>query len=478
MSDAPHDVDRIDPQVWKIAAVVLMGPFMTGLDSTVVNVSLSTLSSELHASIGSIQWVVSGYLFALALMLPLSGWLVDRVGAKRIYIVCFAAFTAASMLCGMAHTCGMLIAFRVLQGATGGLLAPMTQMMLARVAGRHMAHVLSLSAMPVLLAPLLGPAVAGSILQYGSWRWLFYLNLPIGTAATLLAARVLPKDDATLQNRRFDLLGFLLLSPSLALLLFGLEYSGTWPGKISLFAAVPLLAGFVSYAARKGAVAIIDVALFRERVFSAAALNTFIANGLTFGGQMLVPLYLITQCGLSTGRTGLLFMSVGIGMFCSVPSLGFLTDRFGCRPVSTGGAALALIGTLPFVWMEKYGLSIPVTCVGLFLRGVGLGVINTPSMAAAYASVPRDKLPVATTALNIVQRMGGPLATTLLAIVLEWNSRHGRTADHASFRGGFLFLSSLHVLSVLAALRLPLHINHPHEAAQAVLLQAAEALAD
>jgi Major Facilitator Superfamily len=140
--------DGIDPRVWKITGVVALAPLMTSLDSTVVNVSLSTLGQELRVPLTTIQWVVTGYLLALALMLPLSGWLVDRVGAKRLYLGCFAAFTCASLLCGVSTTAATLIGSRILQGMAGGLLAPMAQMMIARQAGRHVARVMGVMVVP------------------------------------------------------------------------------------------------------------------------------------------------------------------------------------------------------------------------------------------------------------------------------------------------------------------------------------------
>jgi MFS family permease len=146
--------DDLDPRIWKIVSVVLLGPLMTSLDSTVVNVSLETLGRELHVPLTTTQWVTTAYLLALALMLPLSGWLVDRIGAKRVYLGCFTAFTLASLLCGMATSAGALIGARVLQGMAGGLVAPMAQMMVACGAGLHVARVMGVMVAPVLLGPI------------------------------------------------------------------------------------------------------------------------------------------------------------------------------------------------------------------------------------------------------------------------------------------------------------------------------------
>ena len=167
---------RLDPVVWKITSVAVIGSFLSQLDATVVNVSLTTLAVELHSSLTAIQWVTSGYLLALALVLPLNSWLVERFGAKALYIWCFSAFTLSSALCGLAWSANALIGFRVLQGVSGGLMAPMSQMMMARVAGKHMARLIGYAAVPIMLGPILGPVIAGAILQHASWRWLFLLT--------------------------------------------------------------------------------------------------------------------------------------------------------------------------------------------------------------------------------------------------------------------------------------------------------------
>jgi len=199
--DVSHADSRIDPMVWKISAVVVLGPLMTSLDATAVNLSLSTLITELRTPLTQIQWVTTGYLLALTLTLPLSGWLVDHFGIKRVYLGCFTLFTLASLLCGTAQSASALIAFRVLQGMAGGLLAPMAQMTTARVAGRYMARVMGLMSIPVLVGPIFGPVLAGAILQHASWRWIFLINLPIGVLAITLATRILPADDHETRRR-------------------------------------------------------------------------------------------------------------------------------------------------------------------------------------------------------------------------------------------------------------------------------------
>ena len=449
--------DRLAPGVWKVVCVAAIGSFMAQLDATVVNVSLASLAADLHVGLSAIQWVTSGYLLALALMLPLSGWLVDRIGAKALYLWCFAAFTLSSALCALAWSANSLIAFRILQGMSGGLLAPMAQMMVARAAGKQMAQVVGVAALPILLAPLLGPVIAGAILQFASWRWLFLINLPVGVLALALAAAFLPDDREETRSRGLDLLGLALLSPGLVLFLFSSDHLGEPIGAVALAVSVIMFVLFYRTARAKGDAALIDLRLLKGKVFSAAIAAMFMLNGIAFAGQMLIPIYLVRACGLSPSRTGWLLAPLGLGMMCTFPFMGRLTRWFGIRKLAAWGALLALAGTLPLVFLAQHGLVVTVLAASLFIRGVGLSAIGIPSIAAGYASVARQDVPMATTAMNIVQRLGGPTLTTLCAAFLGW--RLSATADPASTSGAFVaafsLLCALHALLFLATLRLP-----------------------
>ncbi|KVK83546.1 DHA2 family efflux MFS transporter permease subunit [Burkholderia sp. MSMB1498] len=460
--------DRLASGVWKVVCVAAIGSFMAQLDATVVNVSLASLAADLHVSLSAIQWVTSGYLLALALTLPLNGWLVDRIGAKALYLWCFAAFTLSSTLCGLAWSANSLVAFRIVQGMSGGLLAPMAQMMIARAAGKQMAQVISVAALPVLLAPLLGPVVAGAIVQFASWRWLFLINLPVGVLALALAAAFLSDDRQETRPRGLDLFGLTLLSPGLVLFLYGSDHLGERVGVVALAVSVVMFALFCRMAQAKGDAALIDLRLLKGKVFSTSIATMFMVNGVSFAGQMLIPVYLVRACGLSPGRTGCLLAPLGLGMMCTYPFMGRLTKRFGIRKLAACGALTALAGTLPLVFLSRHGLVVSVLAASLFIRGVGVSAIGIPSIASGYASVARQDLPMATTAMNIVQRLGGPTLTTLCATFLGW--RLSGAPDTATTSGAFVaafsLLCALHALLFLVTLRLPWMVPHSGAALQ------------
>ena len=460
----PEDADhfaRLNPGAWEAVSVAVLGSFLSQLDATVVNVSLGSLAVELHSSLQAIQWVTSGYLLALALMLPLNGWLVERIGTKSLYLICFSSFTLSSVLCALSWSADSLIGFRVLQGISGGLMAPLTQLMIARAAGKHMVRVMGYVAVPVLLGPLVGPVVAGAILQHASWRWLFLINLPIGVLAIVLASFFLPADDnGTRSQRRFDLVGFLTLSPGLVLFLYGSDHMNKRGGLVLLLLSVVLLATFFRKALKDGPRALIDLQIFRGEVFSASALTQFTVNGLSFAGQMLIPLYLILDVGMSPSATGWLMAPMGLGMVFTYPWVARLTQRFGIRGTSLRGALIAFLGTLPFLYLSAKHFSLGILAVTLFVRGMGMSAVGIPSISAAYASVRKEELPMATTSLNIVQRLGGPTLTTVCATFLGWRMAVAQSADTSgAFTMSFALLCGFHSVLILAARRLPLSLE-------------------
>ncbi|WP_024511752.1 DHA2 family efflux MFS transporter permease subunit [Bradyrhizobium sp. ARR65] len=455
-AEEQREAAQVSPQLWKISSVAVLGSFLAQMDATVVNVSLSSLALELHTTLSSIQWVTSGYLLALALTLPLNGWLVDRIGAKAVYLWCFSAFTLSSALCGLAWSANSLIGFRILQGMSGGLLAPMAQLLMARAAGAKMARVLGFAAMPILLAPLLGPVIAGAVLHFASWRWLFLVNLPFGALALALAALFLPHDRHERRPRSLDLIGLALLSPCAVLFLYGSERATDPFGLAALALSALLFVIFLCWARRKKHDAIIDLRLFKGEIFSAAVVAQFLSQGVSFAGQMLVPAFLTRASGLSPSETGLLLAAQGLGMMVSYPFVGSLVERLGNRNLSAGGALTALAGTLPFVFLASHGLPSAQVAAALFVRGVGLSCIGIPSISAAYTSVKREDLPMATTTLNIVMRMGGPTLTTICATFLGWRLAAPTTAPASSAYGSaFALLCGFHLVLCAATMRLP-----------------------
>src|SRR4051794_17116726 len=424
MARAKAQQEPLGREVWIVAAVVIVGVIMSILDTTIVNVALETLSRQLGASLSTIQWVSTGYMLALAIVIPLTGWMSERFGAKRVWMTSVALFGAGSALCGVAWSSESLIFFRILQGFGGGMIMPVGMALMTQTAGpRRVGRVMSVIGVPMLLGPILGPVIGGLIVDSASWRWIFYVNVPIAAVALLLASRLLRSDAGRADAGRLDWTGLALLSPGLAGVVFGLSESESHGGFGDPLVWVPMVGGallvalFVRHAWR-AARPLIDVRLFRERAFSAAAATTFMVGGALFGAMIILPLYYQVARGESALTAGLLMAPQGFGAAMAMPLAGRLTDRVGGGRVAVVGLTILTIGTIPFAFLSA-DTPYELLAFLLVLRGLGIGSSMMPAMAAAYATLERAAVPRATSALNVIQRIGGSLGTALLAVVLQ-----------------------------------------------------------
>jgi EmrB/QacA subfamily drug resistance transporter len=415
--------NRIDPIVWRISAVVIVGSIMSILDTTIVNVALATLGRDLHSGISQIQWVVTGYMLSLAAVIPITGWAAQRFGAKRVYIVSLLLFTAGSALCGLANSTTELILFRVIQGIGGGMILPIGQMMMADAAGpERMGRVMSIVAVPAMLAPILGPTLGGLIVDNASWRWIFFVNLPIGLIAAVAALRTLP-NPARGKAIPLDVRGLALMATGLPLLTYGLAEigaTGTFTaGKVVFpcLAGLLLIAAFAVHALRVPR-PLLDLRLYKRPTFSSASIAMFCLGAALFGGMILLPLYWQGIRHESVLDTGLLTAPQGLGMALVMPLAGKLTDRFGGGPLALIGVIVTTITTIPFGMIGAH-TSVVGLSVAMVLRGMGIGFAFMPAMSAAFASLSRSELPDATPQLNVLQRVGGSIGTAVLAVVLQ-----------------------------------------------------------
>jgi EmrB/QacA subfamily drug resistance transporter len=437
------------------AAVVVLGAIMTILDATIVNVALPTLGQDLHTSISTIQWVPTIYLLAFAGVIPLTGWTAGRFGAKPVWLASLGLFMAGSLLAGLSPSIGALIGARVVQGLGGGMIMPLGQSMLAQVAGpKRMGRVMSIIGVPLLLAPVFGPLIGGALIGAASWRWIFFVNLPVGLLAIALAVRLLPAGGPR-YSQRLDVPGAVLLSGGLALFLYGLAETGQHAQVATPSALGPMAAGAVAVAAFAWRALrvpnpLIDLRLFRQRGFATGTAVNLVLGVALFGLALLLPLYFELLRGRTPVQTGLLMAPQGLGAALTISVAGYLTDKVGARRVIPAGIVLALAGT---AWYTQIGAHTPYWALlaALFLVGAGMGATITPAMAAAYQSLPRAAMGQATSAISVVQRVAGALGSALLAVVLQ----QATTARLPGFHGGIgqagaLAAASPHAAAALA----------------------------
>lgn len=418
--------EPLDPRLLRMGLVLIAAPILASVDATAVGIASASMAAHFGASLTDVQWVAAGYLLAIAVVMPLSGWLSERYGASRMWMIAVAVFTAGSALCGLAWSLPALIGFRLVQAIGGGLMNPIGQSILAQAAGpSRIGRAMSTLTIPVMFAPALGPIVGGVVVQQLDWRWIFYLNLPICLVVLPLAARLLPRDGSgPSAAARLDTLGLALLSPGLAALVYGLTMAGGREGTGSLTVAVALcgglalVAGYLVHALRTSRRPLIDLRLFGRGGFTAACVTLFLLGASLYSSMILLPLFFQQVRHADTLSTGLLLTPQALGAAAGTFVAGRLADRYGPRAVVACGLVLSLAGLLAFTQAP----AMPETWVltgCLVLYGLGIGAVSAPTMAAAYGSVEKHQTPGAAGALNVLNRLGGSLGTAVLTTVLD-----------------------------------------------------------
>lgn len=423
MSAGAEAPDRIDAPLVRAAFVLVLGTFMATLDATIVAVGVSTLATEFDATPVEVQWVSTAYLLAMVAAVPASGWLVDRFGGRRTWIVAVLCFVVASALCALAWSLTSLVAFRVLQGLAGGLLPATGQAVLARLAGpSRIGRVISIVGVVPLLSPVLGPLAGGAILGVATWPWLFYVNLPIGLGAAVLALLLVPADTAAARGAAFDVRGALLLSPGLAVFVLGLteleRTGGPLPGVPVSLAGLAMLVLFVVHGLRTRGTPLIDPRLFARNPFGPAALALVILGLSVFGATFLLPLYLQTGRGLDAWETGLLLAPQGIGALAGSLLVNRLVDRIAPRNLVLAGIGLVALGTVVFTQLA-HDPPDALVATSLLVRGAGSALIGAPVMALVYRTMAKEMIPRAASALNLLNILGGSVGTALVAVILQ-----------------------------------------------------------
>ena len=445
--ESPAVPDKLDKRVLVIAGVVVLGAIMSILDITVVSVALPTWEREFGATTTDVAWTHTAYTLALAVVIPLTGWAADRFGPKRLYIVALALFTLGSVLCAFATSLPMLITFRVLQGFGGGMLMPLGMTILTKAAGPdRIGRVMAAMGVPMLLGPIFGPILGGWLIDNLSWHWIFLINLPIGIGAMVYAWFALDADDVH-PSETFDFVGVLLLSPGLALFLYGISsipeakqvhgtiFTNTVVG--CALAGVALIAAFCVWALNKrNAHPLLDLTLFRNRNLTVAVI-AMILFGIAFSGSsLLLPKFFQDVQSFSPTGSGGMLAPQGIGAMVMMPIAGALVDRIGPGKIVLTGVALVTAGLGMFA-LVGYDTGKLFVFASLFVMGLGMGATMMPIMTAALATLREAAIARGSTMMNIISQVGNACGAAIFSVLFMDNLLSSKEAQGAMAVNGF-----------------------------------------
>jgi EmrB/QacA subfamily drug resistance transporter len=447
-----------------VAVVFVCGMFMSSMDSTAVNVALATLSRQFGVPTGSIDAVVVGYLVSLAVFIPASGWLGDRFGTKRVFLLALALFTGASALCGAAQSFNQLVAFRFLQGAGGGMLTPVGTTMLYRTfPPSERVQVSRILIFPRILGPAGGPVLGGLLVSQFSWRWVFYINLPVGIAAFFFGSFFLHEHREPTVGR-FDLPGFLLAATGFPLLMYALSEgpSRGWTSPGILGCAVIgllLLAVFLAVELRARA-PMVQLRLLSDRLFNATNLVTMFSSAGFSGILFLVPLFLQEARGASALSSGLTTFPEALGVLVSTQLVARVYPRIGPRRLMAGGL-VEVAAAMSLLCLIRLDSSPWLIRLLMFLIGVGMAYVFLPAQAAGFATISPAATGQAAMLSNVQRQLGLALGVALLSTVLAavgpvQRSVGGVMQPHlAAYRAAFLTAAAFALIGALIALTVP-----------------------
>jgi len=423
-----HDTWRPRANPWLIAITVTLATFMEALDSSIANVALPHIAGSLSASTDEGTWVLTSYLVSNAVVLPISGWISNRIGRKRFYMMCVLLFTVTSFLCGLAPSLGMLVLFRVIQGAAGGGLQPSEQAILADTfppAKRSMAF--AVYGMAVVLAPAIGPTVGGWITDNYSWRWLFFLNIPVGIIS-LYFTRKLVEDPPYLDSYKkkripIDYYGLGLLVVGIGALQMMLDkgqeddwFSSRFIVTCAFAAAITLLLFLVRELTTEHP--IVDLQLFRNRNFAMTQLVMFMVGASLYSTTVLIPQFLQQLMGYTAERSGMAISVGGLVLMVLFPLAGFVTTRFDPRFIVTCGFLVTTMGLLRMTNLNL-GIGFMTAVSWRAVIACGLPFLFVPINTMCYIGIPQNKNNEVSGMNSLMRNLGGSVGisfvTTLIA---------------------------------------------------------------
>jgi DHA2 family multidrug resistance protein len=405
---------------WIIAISVMFATFMEVLDTTVVNVSLPHIAGSLSVTIDEATWALTSYLVANAIILPMTGWLASMFGRKRLLMLSVVGFTASSFLCGLAPTLSLLIMFRIMQGATGGALQPLSQaVLLEAFPPSDRGKAMGFWGLGIVVAPILGPVLGGWLTDSYSWRWVFYINIPVGIASIVMT-KLFIFDPPYLrqENRRIDYWGIGMLAVGIGALQIVLDkgqeedwFSSHMITTLAIISAVTLIA-LIVYELRTDD-PVVDLRVFKARSYAVGVFLMTVVGFVLYGSMVLLPIMLQTLLGYPPLQAGIAMAPRGIGSFFMMPLTGLMTGRFDPRKLLSTGL---IVGGATLTWLSLLNLQAGYWDIfwPQLIQGVGMSLLFVPLTTVAMDPIPRERMGNATSLFNLMRNIGGSvgIATT------------------------------------------------------------------
>ncbi len=453
--------NKLPKEVLSAAWAIALGAIAPMLDSTMVNIAIDQLTKTFQTDLAMIQWAITGYVLAMAMAVPIAGWLMNHFNGKKIFIGAVILFGITSILAGISWNVTSFIVFRLLQGFSAGIITPLMSTLLVKTAGpENVGRVMAIVSTPMIFGPILGPVLGGFIVQAASWRWIFFINVFIILIAAPLMAKTLPKFDPFNRKSKLDIFGIADLSIMSAALIYGISKAtdhATFKNSESLLwtgIGIICLVVYIFYDRFKKHATVLPLTIFSHRSFKASSIGLFFANIVIMGPMLILPLFFQNFRHFSAMEAAIAMIPQGVGMLITRPLIGKMIDKLGAKYVVIVSLIISLIGTIPLVFVTNTTSMVWIALI-LFIRGTSFGGINLPLTSDAYTGLEDEELPDAGVGINIIENLGSSFGSAMIATVVatvlqgaQPTITHQLAAYHAGFLVSVLVLALIFIPSL------------------------------
>ncbi|WP_416723609.1 MDR family MFS transporter [Bacillus stercoris] len=451
----------LSKEILTAAWAIALGAIAPMLDSTMVNIAIDKLNKDFSTTLDTIQWSITGYVLALAIAVPVSGWLMNKFNGKKILIGAVIAFGVTSVFAGVSWNISSFILFRLLQGFSAGIITPLMSTLLVKTAGReHIGKVMAIVSTPMILGPILGPVIGGFIVQATSWHWIFFINVFIVLIAAPLMMKTLPDFEPFNKNSKLDIFGIINLSLMSAAMIYGItkaaDHASFNNSETILWAGIGLALAviYIVYNRIRKNQTVLPINLFAHKNFLASSVGLLLANIAVMGPMLILPLFFQNFRHFTAIDAALALIPQGVGMLVTRPMIGKMIDRIGAKYVVMASLVLSLIGSIPLIFITDKTSMIWISII-LFIRGTSFGGIMLPLTSDAYTGLGSKQLPEAGVGIHIIENLGSSFGTAVIATVvatvmqgLQPTIANGLKGYHAGFLVSTIVLAVIFIPSL------------------------------
>ncbi|WEG10808.1 MDR family MFS transporter [Pullulanibacillus sp. KACC 23026] len=449
-------VNKLPKEVLAAGWAIALGAIAPMLDSTMVNIAIDKLTREFNTTLAIIQWAITGYVLALAMAVPVSGWLMNKYNGKKIYIGAVIAFGIMSVLAGTSWNVSSFLLFRLLQGFSAGIITSLMSTLLVKTAGQeNLGKVMAIVSTPMIFGPIFGPVVGGVIIQGVSWHWMFFINVFIVLIAAPLMIKRIPDFEPFNKDSQLDVLGIIDLSLMSAAMIYGItkaaDHASFSNSETILWVGIGLLLAviYILYNRIRKNQTVLPLDLFAHKSFSTASVGLFLANVAVMGPLLIFPLFFQNIRHFTAIEAALALIPQGLGMLVTRPLIGKMIDTIGAKYVVMVSLVVSLFGSIPLIFITDQSSMIWISIL-LFIRGTSFGGIMLPLMSDAYTGLNTKQLPEAGVGINIIENLGSSFGSAVIATIVATviqGAHASVTSDVKGYQAGFL--ASVVVLAIL-----------------------------